>query len=286
MSGTAAGDAPGIEARDLSCSYGQRPVLEKLSLEARPGEVLVLLGPNGAGKTTLLRAFARYLRPADGAVLLEGRDLWQMPAGSAARRTALMPQLERRDWPLSVEEAIRLGRAPHRGWLLPYTPEDRRIVDEAIVESGLEPLRDRPITELSGGEWRRMMFARAIAQQASILLLDEPTAGLDLKYQHEVLRLTRRTAGRRGLTVVITLHDLNHASLYGNRLALIAERKVVKVGSAAEVLTAELIRRVFDIPASILPHPVYGSPMVVPLAEESDSEAADAGASHDPPVNR
>jgi iron complex transport system ATP-binding protein len=256
-----------LEARNLTCGYDQRTVLESLSLSAQPGEVLVLLGPNGAGKTTLLRALARFLRPRAGTVLLENQDIWSFRADEAAQRVALMPQTERRDWPLTVEESVRLGRAPHRGWYLPYTAEDRQIVESALMGTGLQELRQRPITELSGGEWRRMIFARALAQQANVLLLDEPTAGLDLKYQHEVLRLVCELAQSRGLTVVITLHDLNHAALYGSRLALVAERSLVSVGLPHDVLTMDLVHRVYGVRVTIVPHPVYGTPMVVPLIE-------------------
>ena len=257
-----------LEARNLTCGYGSRRVLEALSLSAQPGEVLVLLGPNGAGKTTLLRALARGLRPLEGSVFLHDKDIWKYRADEAAQRVALMPQTERRDWPLTVEESVLLGRAPHRGWWLPYTDQDRHIVETALAGTGLQALRQRPITELSGGEWRRMIFARALAQQASVLLLDEPTAGLDLKYQHEVLRLARQLARGHRLTVILTLHDLNHAALYGDRLAVVAEQTLVALGTPQEVMTAAMIDRVFDVRVTVLPHPVYGTPMVVPLSDD------------------
>jgi iron complex transport system ATP-binding protein len=260
-----------LEAKDLTCGYERREVLRSLSLSARAGEMLVLLGPNGAGKTTLLRALARTLRPIRGAVLLDEYDIWRRGAGEFARRVALMPQNERRDWPLTVEESVRLGRAPHRGWLLPYTAEDDRIVAAALEATGLVELRQRAITELSGGEWRRTIFARALAQEASALLLDEPTAGLDLKFQHEILSLAKRLATRRRLTVVLTLHDINHAALHGDRLAFIAEQTVVALGTPPEVVTEAMIHRVFGVHAAVLPHPVYQTPMVVPLIDGSSS---------------
>lgn len=256
-----------LEARDLTCGYQQRTVLQSLSLSANAGEVLVLLGPNGAGKTTLLRALARFLNPTSGSVFLEDQNIWTMRADEVAQRVALMPQSERRDWPLTVEESVYLGRAPHRGWYLPYNREDQEIVESALAGTGMTELRHRSITELSGGEWRRMIFARAVAQQASALLLDEPTAGLDLKYQHEVLRLVCDLARDRGLTVVVTLHDLNLAALYGHRLAVIADQSIVAVGRPHEVMTAELIHRVYGVNVTIVAHPVYGTPMVVPLME-------------------
>lgn len=260
-----------VQAKDITCGYDQRKVLESLSLSATAGEVLVLLGPNGAGKTTLLRALARFIRPIAGAVLVEDQDIWTLRADEAAQRVALMPQSERRDWPLTVEESIQLGRAPHRGWYNSFNAEDHEVVEAALASTGLVELRQRPITELSGGEWRRMIFARALAQQANVLLLDEPTAGLDLKYQHEVLRLVSGLAKSGNLTVVVTLHDLNHATLYGNRLAVVAEHTIVAVGAPIDVMTVDLIQRVFGVPVTIIPHPIYGTPMVVPLIEKADS---------------
>jgi iron complex transport system ATP-binding protein len=290
-----------IEARELTCGYGRRRVLEALSLAARPGEVLVLMGPNGAGKTTLLRALARLLPPDSGQVLLGDRDVWSLSAQSLARDVALMPQSERREWPLSVEECVRLGRTPHRGWVLPFSHEDRRIVETALEAAGLDGLRTRPVTELSGGEWRRMILARALAQQARVLLLDEPTAGLDLKYQVDVLRLVRNMAAEHQLVVVLTLHDLNLAALYGDRLALlsaprgsgsdlpqrlpdsngavapgeppVADHALVALGRPEEVLSAERITQVYGVPVTVMRHPVYQTPMVVPLLEEASTVA-------------
>jgi iron complex transport system ATP-binding protein len=251
-----------IKANNLACGYGRELVLENLSLSAQPGEVLALLGPNGSGKTTLLRALARLLKPSDGSVLLDGKDVWQRHHADVARSLALTPQNERRDWPLTVEQSVRLGRTPHRGWLLPFTAEDRKIVDQAIASASLSDLRDRPITELSGGEWRRMILARALAQQAKALLLDEPTAGLDLKYQVEMLGLTRDLAHNSNLLVIMTLHDLNHAATYADRIALINNKSIVAIGPPAEVLTEQQISDVYEVPVTVTTHPIYGTTLV------------------------
>jgi iron complex transport system ATP-binding protein len=256
-----------LEARDLSCGYGRRRVFEALSLAASPGEVLVLLGPNGAGKTTLLRALARLLRPLHGSVLLYEKDIWTLRADEVSQRLAIMPQAEHRDWSLTVEDAVWFGRVPHRGWLLPYRPLDRQVVEQALATMSLCALRNRPITELSGGEWRRVIIARALAQEAKVLLLDEPTAGLDLRFQVEVLRLVRRLATEQQLVVVLTLHDLNQASFYGHRLALLSEHSLRALGSPQEVLTEELISQTFGVPVAVTRHPVYGTPLVAPLAD-------------------
>jgi iron complex transport system ATP-binding protein len=255
-----------LEANELCCGYGDRRVLESLSLAAQSGEVLILIGPNGSGKTTLLRALARLLRPTHGMVLLHERDIWDQSANTIARRVALMPQSERRDWPLTVEESVWLGRTPHRGWLLPFPNAEQTIIEDALQNTGLWNLRDRSITELSGGEWRRMVLARALAQQAPVLLLDEPTAGLDLKYQVEVLRLIRLLAVQQDLTVVLTTHDLNLAALFGHRVALLSDCAVAACGPPEDVFTAELIGRSFGVPVTVMRHPIYNTPLVVPSA--------------------
>lgn len=261
-----------LETRELTCGYGRRQVLHALTLAADAGEVLILLGPNGAGKTTLLRALSRLLRPIHGSVLFYEKDIWSLRADHMSRQVAIMPQTERRDWPLTVEESVRFGRAPHRGWLLPYREADERIVEQALLQMKLEAMRDRPITELSGGEWRRTIIARALAQDARVLLLDEPTAGLDLKFQAEVLRLARRLAIERRLVVILTLHDLNLASLYGHRLALLSEHGLVALGSPRDVLTQELISQTFNVPVIVTEHPIYGTPLVAPLAGPDESD--------------
>jgi iron complex transport system ATP-binding protein len=255
-----------LAAQDLTCGYGDRAVLDRVCLELQPGQVVILLGANGAGKTTLLRALSRRLRPSAGRVLIDEQDIGALAGRQLARRIALMPQSERRDWPLSVADAVSLGRAPHRGWMLPLSPADRRCVDRALEMTGLAALRSRPITELSGGEWRRMVLARALAQEAQILLLDEPTAGLDVRYQVEMLSVLRRMATELQMVVMLTLHDLNHAALYADRLVLLHDREIVAMGTPTEVLQAERIERAFGIRVMIIEHPVHDVPLVVPLA--------------------
>lgn len=268
----------GFELDNVTCAYGKVTVLESLSLAALPGELLCLLGPNGAGKTTLLRAWARFLRPAGGTVLLDGRDIWQLPREYFARQVALTPQTERRDWPLTVEQSVSLGRAPHRGWVLPLSSADREVVERALESAGLSSLRERPITQLSGGEWRRMIIARALAQEARVLLLDEPTAGLDLKYQVQMLQLVRDLARREQLTVVLTLHDLNHAALYSDRIALLGESTLLALGEPASVMTPELIEETFGVPVTVVQHPIYGTPLVVPALQQPAGGATEDSA--------
>lgn len=256
-----------LAAEHITCAYNGRPVLEELCLAAHSGEILALIGPNGSGKTTLLRAMARLLRPLRGRVLLAGEDLWRTAPRDVARQLALAPQTDGTNWPLTVERAVALGRAPHRGWLLPLSADDRAAIERALQHTGLISLRERRVTELSGGEQRRVILARVLAQEPQVLLLDEPTAHLDLKYQTEILELAARLAHQHGLAVVITLHDLNLAALHADRLALLSEGQLLATGNPAEVLTPERLTQVYGVPVVVTRHPVSGTPLVMPLAK-------------------
>ena len=256
-----------LVAHELALGYGNAAVLRGLSLVVRPGQVLALAGPNGAGKTTLLRGLARLLRPQQGAVLLGGSDLWRLSERDTARRLGLVPQSEATEWPLTVEQMVALGRAAHRGWFKPYADADQQAVDAALEQTGLGALRGRLLGELSGGERQRVFIARALAQEPATILMDEPTADLDLRYQGAVLGLARRLAHERGLAVVLSLHDLNLVALYADRVALIAGGGLITEGSPAAVLTPEHLQTAYGVPVAVGRHPVYGTPLVMPVVE-------------------
>ena len=258
-------DVTAIEGQGITCSYNGHPVVHSLCLAVRKGEVLGLIGPNGAGKTTVLRAMARLLRPIEGAVLLDGKDVWHLSSRHVAQHMALAPQVESGTWPITVEQAVTLGRAPHCGWFLPLSHDDHVAIERALARTGLTDLRDRPIAKLSGGEQRRVVLARALAQEPDVLLLDEPTAYLDLRHQTETLELVRDLAHRDGLTVVITLHDLNQAALCADRLALLADGHLLGVGTPASVLIPSLLTEAYRVPVTVARHPVYNTPMVIPM---------------------
>ena len=253
-----------IEGRELTMAYSGHPVLEELTIAARPSEVLGLIGPNGVGKTTLLRGLARLLAPREGKVYLGDRDLWHMRPGAVARRLALTPQ-DNPSWPLTVEQVVALGRAPHRGWLLPLSARDGEIVERALQRTGLTSLRERTLTELSGGEQKRVVLARALCQEPRVLLLDEPTAYLDLKYQSEILSLVRMLAHEDALTVIMTMHDLNQAALYADCLALLVDGRLLASGAPEAVLTEENLSRAYGLHVMVSRHPIYGTPLVTPL---------------------
>jgi len=251
-----------LAATDLACAYGRRAVFAGVSLAARPGEVLAVLGPNGAGKTTLLRALARLVRPAAGAVTLDGRDVWAAGPAAAARAVAFAPQVLAPDWPFTVAEFVGLGRAPHRGWWRPLTAGDRRAVAAALDRLGLAGLRGRRVTELSGGEWQRVRLAAVLAREPRVLLLDEPTAHLDPRYQLELLTAVRDLARGQGLAVVMTLHDLNLVGPWADRAAVIGGGRLLAEGPPAAVLTGDTLAAAYGVRLAVAPHPVTAAPAV------------------------
>jgi iron complex transport system ATP-binding protein len=249
----------------LDAGYRNRPVLSAISLSVMAGEILALIGPNGAGKTTLLRALARQLRPTAGAVLLDGIDLWKRGPGWVARRIALAPQGKTPEQPLTVAEAVALGRAPHRGWLLPWTHADREAINRALDRAGLNGFAERLVTELSAGEAQRVVLARALAQEPVVLLVDEPTSHLDLRYQGELFARLRQLASAEGMGIVLALHDLNLAGLWADRIALLADGRLLGLGTPEEVLTRERLESAYATSLSVTRHPVFGTPLVLPL---------------------
>jgi len=256
-----------LAAEGIACAYGSHTVLADFSLIAEPGTVTALLGPNGAGKSTALRALARLLRPKMGIITLDGKDVRQLPQRAFVRHVAFVPQTEAAAWPMTVEHAVLLGRVPHRGWLLPYTPEDRAALSTALRQVDLEDLRARNLDTLSGGERRRALLARALAQDAEVLLLDEPGAHLDLRHQVELFDLLARLARERGVAVVLSLHDLNLASLFADRAVLLHGGRVLAQGPCQEVLTPDLLKKTFGIPVETVPHPRHGISMIFPVPE-------------------
>ncbi len=253
-----------LKCHEVSFDYPSGPVLERVSLDLRAGELLVLVGANGAGKSTLLNLIARRLVPKSGSIFIDDTDIAAMTRRELAQQVALMPQHEDRHSQLRVIDVVSLGRTPHCGWWRPMSREDLQIVEESLSATGLTDVRERLIHELSGGQWRRMILARSLAQRSPILLLDEPTAGLDLKYQLEVLSHVRTMIRQRHLIGVVTLHDLNHASVYADRVALLSQRTLIAIGTPGEVLTSDLIEQAFGLPVAVLAHPVHGTPFIVP----------------------
>jgi iron complex transport system ATP-binding protein len=255
-----------LDVTGLRAGYGGQDVLRGLDLQIAAGEFVAIVGPNGSGKSTLLRAMGRVLRPRGGAVLLDGRAITQWPNGEVARNLALLPQGPALSNDLAVEELVWIGRSPHQGMLGLPSQRDRTAVERALHDTGIEAFRSRRMASLSGGERQRAWIAMALAQEPRILLLDEPTTFLDLSYQIEVLELLRRLNRERGLTVVLILHDLNHAARYAGRVIVLNEGRVFCDGTPAAVLTVETLRAVFGVEGRVIPASAETPMVIVPLA--------------------
>ncbi len=227
-------------------------MLRGIGFNIEPGEIVGLIGPNGAGKTTLLHLMNGLLEPTRGSVLLEGRETSKLDPILRAQRLGFVPQGASVMFPYTVGEIVAMGRHPHRGWLGGQNDEDRRQIREAMEVTGIEPFLRRPFSQLSGGEAQRVVIARALAQAAPSLLLDEPTSSLDLYYQAALYGLLERLNRERGLTVVIVTHDVNLAAEYCGRLIGIREGQVLMDGTPQEVVTPERIFELYGVQAEVL----------------------------------
>ena len=262
-----------LEARDVRLAYGKRTAVDGVSLTIAAGSCVALVGPNGSGKSTLLRGLARLLRPAGGAVLLDGRRLADWPARALARRLALLPQQPESPADLTVEQLVALGRHPHQAFLGLASAADRAAVREALALADLTDLADRRLAALSGGERQRAWIALTLAQQPDLLLLDEPTSFLDVAHALALLELVHRLNRERGLTVVMALHDLAQAARFSDRLIVLRGGRLVADGPPAAVLTPALLAEVFAVEAEVLTSSA-GWPVVVPLRVRDDRPPA------------
>jgi iron complex transport system ATP-binding protein len=247
-------------------AYGAHVALDAVDLEVAPGEFVALVGPNGAGKSTLLRVAAGLLRPSSGRVLLDGADLRTLDRRLLARRIGGVAAQEDAVFPFTVRETVALGRHPWRGRFAPLSDEDRRAVEAALEATRLEALASRPLPSLSTGERQRAALARMLAQDPGVLLLDEPTAHLDLGHRLRILAVLRAQAAR-GKAVLAALHDLSTAAMGADRLVCLVAGRVVASGAPADVLTPARIREAFGAEVSVIPHPRTGAPVVAPFAE-------------------
>lgn len=257
--------APALQARHVDFSYYDGLVLEDVSLDLAPGSLVGLIGPNGAGKTTLLRILSGFLAPQRGRVVLDGHDIRQLSRREIARRIAVVPQEMVVPFAFTAWEMVMLGRTPHVRPLMGEGQQDRQVVEEKMALTNTLHLAKRPFNELSGGERQRVVIAMALAQEPQILLLDEPTVHLDISHQVEILELIKDLNRQTNLTVLATMHDLNLAALYFERLLLLDRGRVVIEGPPSEVLKEESIRQVFRASVQVQPHPTRSVPYVVIL---------------------
>ncbi|MEM7091723.1 MAG: ABC transporter ATP-binding protein [Actinomycetota bacterium] len=262
-------DAPpllnGLEASGIAAGY-TTDVLHDVDLAATEGRVTALVGPNGSGKSTLLKACANLLERSTGSVTIQGQDIAELSTRQVATKLALLPQGPSTPPYLTVRDLVEQGRFAHVGPLGMLRRQDHAAVTEAISLVGLESFANRDVDALSGGERQRAWLALALAQETPVLALDEPTTFLDIGHQWEVLELVRSLNEERNLTVLMVLHDLNHAASFSDQLVVLEQGRVVAAGDPWDTLTTELLREVFGVEASIIADPKTDRPLIVPHA--------------------
>lgn len=252
-----------LSIESISVSYGETPILHQISLEVQAGEVLSLIGPNGAGKTTMIRAISGVIPILQGTVHVGDKDLSSTPIAERAKLLAVVPQARKLPPEYTVEQAVMMGRTPYLGWLGTPSPSDVEKARWAIERTRLSDLADRRVDELSGGEQQLVLVARALAQDAPVILLDEPTAHLDLRHQATILNLVQGLAREHGTAVLMSLHDLNLVSIFSDRIALLNAGKIVSVGKPNQVLNRGQLSEIYQVGLDIIPHPHRDIPLVL-----------------------
>lgn len=265
-----------LRAADVSFDYGGTgvpPVLDGVSADLGRGQILGILGPNGSGKTTLLRLLSGTRKPTSGEVLLDGTPLGRLARRALAQRIAVVPQETHLAFDYTVMEMVLMGRHPHLGLFQIEGPADIAIARDALRATGTAPLEARQFNTLSGGEKQRVVIASALAQSSDILLLDEPTASLDLGYQLEIASLLLRLNRERGVTIAVSTHDLNFAASVCQRLVMLRAGRVIATGTTTEVLTPAHISALYDVTADVQVHAASGHLIVVPIAASGRHDA-------------
>ncbi len=253
-----------LRADGVTIGYDKRTISTDLTVDVPDGSFTAIIGPNACGKSTLLRALARILPPTTGQVLLDGRAIRQYRSKEVARRLGLLPQTSLAPDGIRVADLVARGRAPYQSLIQQWRPEDEVAVREAMAATRVAELSGRYVDELSGGQRQRVWVAVLLAQQTPIMLLDEPTTFLDIAHQYQLLELLRTLHGQ-GKTVVTVLHDLNQAARYADHLVVMKDGRVVTTGAPDDVVTAELVEEVFELPCLVSPDPITGTPTVYPL---------------------
>lgn len=254
-----------LRADNLQLAYDKKIIVRNLSITIPDGELTVIIGPNACGKSTLLRTLSRLMRPSKGSVWLDGREIGAYPTKEVARRLGLLPQSSNAPGDITVSDLVARGRYPHQSLLSRWSDRDEQAVRQAMRATGVHELAARTVDTLSGGQRQRVWIAMVLAQQTPLLLLDEPTTWLDIAHQIDLLELMRELNRSGGHTLVVVLHDLNHACRYATHLVAMRDGRIVAQGAPANIVTPELVQEVFGLQCVIIDDPISHTPMVVPL---------------------
>lgn len=260
-----------IDITSLDVYYANKQVLKNISINLKAGEIFALVGPNGAGKTTLIRAISGVLPRKNGKIWIDGRDANRFSQSERSRYVAVVPQA--RDLPgfFTVYQTVLIGRTPYLNWLGQPGEKDHRIVKEALQMTQIEDIAGRLVGDLSGGEQQRVLLARALAQDASIWLMDEPTTHLDFRHQSHILNVVKKLVVEKNLAVFMVVHDLNLVGSYADRVAIMADGEIITCGDPREVLNEDILSRIFDVPVHVISHPKTGLPIVLPNGQNGKS---------------
>ncbi|RAV10794.1 ABC transporter ATP-binding protein [Paenibacillus contaminans] len=254
-----------LYTEQLQIGYDERVIVQNLNLSVPEGKITALIGANGSGKSTILKTMARMLKASQGTVYLDGRSIQKQSTKEVAKQLAILPQNPTAPEGLTVSELVAYGRFPYQRGFGTLTREDKDIIRWSIDVTGMGEFADRPVDQLSGGQRQRAWIALALAQQTDILFLDEPTTFLDMAHQLEVLKLLEKLNTEQKRTILMVVHDLNHASRYAHHIVAIKKGTVISEGSPGEVMTPEVLREVFGIEADIVSDPRTGAPLCLPF---------------------
>lgn len=250
-----------LQTKDLCVGYRDHRVIQNINLSVERGKVYSIIGPNGCGKTTLMRAISRNIRPASGSVLLDGQNIFKMNTRLVARRIAVLSQNNATMSDVSVRALVQYGRFAHKEWWRGNSSEDVSIVDWALEKTGMTGYSNRKINTLSGGERQRAWIAMSIAQKPEILLLDEPTTYLDISHQLEIMELVARLNREEGITILMVLHDINHAARYSDELVVIHDHRIYQQGDPWSILRGDVLKKVFRVEAELSEDSENGTPI-------------------------
>ncbi|MCU0480779.1 MAG: ABC transporter ATP-binding protein [Anaerolineae bacterium] len=265
-----------LHAHNLMLSYDDNCIIPNLTVTIPTGQITVLVGANGCGKSTLLRGISRLLKPKRGSVVLNGQDIWRLPTKQLAKQLGILPQSPTAPEGLTVHELVAQGRYPHQSWLQQWSREDERITQEALAITDLTQFADRSVDTLSGGQRQRAWIAMTLAQDSDTILLDEPTTFLDLAYQIDVLDLLHDLNVTRSKTIVMVLHDLNHACRYADNLIALHDGRILAQGYPSDIVTEDMVHNVFGIACRIIPDPLTGTPLVIPSSKAIQNKAVES----------
>lgn len=261
-----------LETQSVTLGYEQKIITKNLSVEVPSGKFTVIVGPNGCGKSTLLRALSRLLLPQMGNILLNGENIHSQSTREVAKKLGLLPQTAIAPDGIKVVDLVSRGRFPHQKWFQPWSEADQKAVDMAMQATGVIDFSQQNVDQLSGGQRQRVWVAMALAQETSLLLLDEPTTYLDIAYQIELMDLFQDLNQVQGHTLVAVLHDLNHACRYADHLIMMKEGKIIATGSPRDIITEAIIEQVFGLPCLILDDPISGTPLIIPRGRKISND--------------